>query len=78
MKTLRIHTQAESRMVSAADPDPRLVQDSWRLPSGRPLGEFALSAGFLAPQAWVEPRRRASWRHVCPIGKADPQRRELE
>jgi hypothetical protein len=44
----------------------KLNASQWRLPSGRPLGEYALEAGFIAPRLWttaVESRTMDSNRH---------------
>lgn len=36
----------------------KLNASEWRLPSGRPLGEYALKAGFVVPSLWAPVTRR--------------------
>jgi hypothetical protein len=35
----------------------KLNASQWRLPSGQPLGEYALEAGFVVPSLWATMRR---------------------
>jgi len=36
----------------------KLNASEWRLPSGQPLGEYALEAGFVVPSLWAAAMRR--------------------
>jgi hypothetical protein len=42
----------------AKKPELALQNNSWRLPSGKRLAEFALASGFLAPPLMENGRRR--------------------
>ncbi|MCC6362893.1 MAG: hypothetical protein IT165_05175 [Bryobacterales bacterium] len=50
MKTAK--TQAPDLPDLGSTFHPGASSGNWRLPSGTPLGEYALQAGFLMPSLW--------------------------